>query len=466
MLFNSIQFIYFAVIVISINSLLEKRNQNVLLLVSSYFFYGSWNYHLLSLILFITVTNYYFGLTIARSAQHRKLLLCSCMCINFGILAYFKYMNFFIDSFNSLMAAAGAGRPFGHLHIILPVGISFFTFQVSAYVVDIYRKKIQPTRDFVQFAVFVAFFAQLVAGPIERAKHLMPQFDRRRTVTLKDISTGGTLILQGYFKKLFVADNLAVISDYIFNVQNNSSGIEIIAGLLAFTVQIYCDFSGYTDIARGVSKLLGIDLMKNFNFPYISRSPQEFWSRWHISLSTWLRDYLYISLGGNRISKLITYRNLMITMILGGLWHGANWTFVLWGAFHGSVLVAYRCLGIDAYLKHNRLWLPWSILLWLLWMTLVILGWGIFRAETVSDYRLLLSNIGVSGGPDSVRLLYNFLFFAVPLFCLEILQIYKIIDYFKDNKFFLVRASGYLVLFYLTIIYGAYDGKEFIYFQF
>jgi D-alanyl-lipoteichoic acid acyltransferase DltB (MBOAT superfamily) len=324
----------------------------------------------------------------------------------------------------------------------------------------------QPTKNLLEFAVFVTFFPQLVAGPIERAKNLLPQFENKRTVTMNCISIGGFLILQGYFKKVFVADNLAIIADYIFNVQNNAAGFEIIIGLLAFTIQIYCDFAGYTDIARGVAKLFGIDLIDNFNFPYFSRSPQEFWARWHISLSTWLRDYLYISLGGNRISKVITYRNLMITMLLGGLWHGANWTFVLWGAFHGLFLVIYRFFGIDSFLKQNRLLLPFSMLLWLTWMTIVVFGWGIFRVENISDYYHMLSNIAVSGRLDSSELLSNFLFFCFPLIILETIQLFKINRSIRGNRFFLLRAGGYLVLFYLIIIYGASGGKEFIYFQF
>ncbi len=270
--------------------------------------------------------------------------------LNLGILGFFKYFNFFAGSFEALAEQFGWSPGFVTLYIVLPVGISFYTFQTMSYTLDIYKGILKPTRRFSDLVAYVSFFPQLVAGPIERARHLLPQFGQKRFVTLEDVTSGMGLFAWGLYKKIVIADNLAPIADQVFRNPDAAARGEVIVGVLAFAFQIYCDFSGYSDMARGSARLLGFDVMVNFRFPYISRTPSEFWQRWHISLSSWLRDYLYIPLGGNRISEAVTYRNLIVTMSLGGLWHGASWTFVIWGLFHGAVLIIYRVMRIDFHL--------------------------------------------------------------------------------------------------------------------
>jgi alginate O-acetyltransferase complex protein AlgI len=343
-LFNSWIFLPFILIVFALYFALPLRGQNRMLLVASYVFYGAWDWRFLFLIALSTVVDYFVGIAIDRcdSATRRRRWLLLSMSTNLGILGFFKYFNFFIDSATSIFAWFGLEASAGTLSIVLPVGISFYTFQTMSYTIDIYRDKLKPTTDFLDFALFVSFFPQLVAGPIERATSLIPQLTSRRTVTSDLWFQGLWLVLWGLFKKLVVADNLGPVVDDVFDPSKPVTGPLCWLGVYGFAFQIYCDFSGYSDVARGIAKLMGIDLMVNFRQPYLSTGPAEFWDRWHISLSTWLRDYLYIPLGGNRGGSLMTYRNLCITMLLGGLWHGAAWHFVGWGAFHGLILVIER----------------------------------------------------------------------------------------------------------------------------
>jgi alginate O-acetyltransferase complex protein AlgI len=341
-LFNSFEFAIFFSCVYGIYLLSNHRWQNRWLLLASYIFYGTWNWKFLGLIWTSTVIDYYCGKKIHEtpSRNRRKAILLLSIGTNLGILAFFKYYNFFANSFESLMHIIGWRVDALTLQIVLPVGISFYTFQTMSYTIDIYRNKIEPTDRFLDFALFVTFFPQLVAGPIERAKNLLPQVSSDRVVTWEKLKEGVWLICWGLFKKVFIADNLAKIVDPVFSASNPISGAEALIAVYAFAFQIYGDFSGYSDIARGISKLLGFELMLNFRMPYFSKNIREFWSRWHISLSTWLKDYLYITMGGNRFGTLRTYRNLFLTMAIGGLWHGAAWTFVFWGMFHGLVLIA------------------------------------------------------------------------------------------------------------------------------
>ncbi|MCP4960692.1 MAG: MBOAT family protein [Actinomycetia bacterium] len=382
MLFNSFIFAGFFVVVLALYRLVGHDWQNRLLLVASYVFYAAWDWRFCSLLLISTVVDYYVGgrLHTTDDERSRKRLLRLSMMTNLGILATFKYFNFFIDSATSLLSSVGLDASSPVLKVALPVGISFYTFQTMSYTIDIYRRRLEPVDSIRDFAVFVAYFPQLVAGPIERASNLLPRIQRDRAHSRQQDLEGLWLMLWGLFKKIVIADNAAIVVNEVFASDTPSSGFVGLVAVYAFALQIYCDFSGYSDIARGASKLLGIELMLNFEMPYRSQNPSEFWRRWHISLSTWLRDYLYIPLGGNRGGELLTYRNLLLTMTIGGLWHGAAWTFVAWGMFHGLWLGAHR------YLSEKRPAASPTPVLRLLKQIgtfhMVCVGWLFFRAES------------------------------------------------------------------------------------
>ncbi|MCT4629135.1 MBOAT family O-acyltransferase [Winogradskyella sp.] len=340
MLFNSIEYLIFLPIVFILYWLLKSnyKNQNVLLLIASYVFYGWWDYRFLSLIVFSSFLDYYVGQKIEAEQKNKKKWLLISLCSNLGLLAVFKYYNFFADSFASTMSAIGWEVNDLTLNIILPVGISFYTFQTLSYSIDIYRKKIKPCKDIVAFFTFVSLFPQLVAGPIERASNLIPQIEKKRSLDTILLKTGVFQIFIGLFRKIAIADNLGVYVDSVYANQDIHNGSTLLLATIFYAFQIYFDFSGYSDIAIGSAKLFGFNFNRNFNFPYFSKTLTEFWRRWHMSLSFWLRDYLYISLGGNRKGIVITYRNLILTMLLGGLWHGSSWNFVIWGGIHGLFL--------------------------------------------------------------------------------------------------------------------------------
>lgn len=344
MLFNSFIFFIFLGVVLPLYYFLPRKAKNPLLLIASYVFYGYWDYRFVGLLALSTLVDFFVGKRMGATLQEasRKQLLILSMVVNLGILATFKYFGFFVASFAPLASIFGGNLDYLHLNIILPVGISFYTFQTMSYTIDIYRGRIKPTKSIIDFAVFVAFFPQLVAGPIERAKNLLPQISSVPMPSRKQIEKGVVLIVTGLFKKVMIGDTTGRFVDQIFAQPDIYKSPELIAALLLFSIQIYADFSGYSSIARGTAKLLGIELMKNFEQPYLSRNITEFWRRWHISLSSWLKDYLYISLGGNRYGIKRTYANLMITMLLGGLWHGASWNFVIWGGLHGLYLAIHK----------------------------------------------------------------------------------------------------------------------------
>ncbi|SDB48327.1 D-alanyl-lipoteichoic acid acyltransferase DltB, MBOAT superfamily [Flavobacteriaceae bacterium MAR_2010_188] len=349
MLFNSIEFAIFLPIVFCLYWAIGAKNlklQNIFLLVASYFFYAFWDWRFLGLILFSTIVDFVIGILLSKSEskKHRKILLWTSILINLGLLGYFKYSNFFLENFVQAFTLFGSDLRYSSLYIILPVGISFYTFQTLSYTIDIYRNKISPTKDFIVFATFVSFFPQLVAGPIERASHLLPQFLHRRKFKLHKSIDGLRQILWGLFKKMVIADNCAKFVDEFFANYQEYSGSTLLLGAFFFTVQIYCDFSGYSDIAIGTSRLFGFDLMKNFNFPYFSRSIGEFWRRWHISLTSWFKDYVYIPLGGSWGSKAMQIRNTLLIFLIIGLWHGAHWKFVVYGlinALHFLPLIIF-----------------------------------------------------------------------------------------------------------------------------
>ena len=339
MLFNSIDFAVFLPILFLLYWFVTNKNlklQNILIVLASYLFYGWWDWRFLSLIIFSTIVDYLVGLGLKKESNliKRKALLWTSIMVNLGFLGFFKYYNFFLDNFTTAFSFFGSEIQANSLNIILPVGISFYTFQTLSYSIDVYKGKLEPTRDFIAFSAFVSFFPQLVAGPIERATHLLPQFYKKRSFDYSKAADGLRQILWGLFKKIVIADNCATFANLIFNNSDDYSGSTLVLGALFFTFQIYGDFSGYSDIAIGTSRLFGFDLMRNFAFPYFSRDIAEFWRRWHISLSTWFRDYLYIPLGGSKGGLWMKVRNTFIIFIVSGFWHGANWTFIVWGALN------------------------------------------------------------------------------------------------------------------------------------
>ncbi|MGB3151469.1 MAG: MBOAT family O-acyltransferase, partial [Maribacter sp.] len=350
MLFNSLDFAIFLPIVFLLYWFVFKDNlkqQNMLVLVSSYIFYGWWDWRFLSLILFSTLVDYLVGLKLEKEANvfKRKFFLWISIFINLGFLAFFKYYDFFLENFISAFSFFGVEISASSLNIILPVGISFYTFQTLSYTIDVYRGKLKPCNDFIAFGSFVSFFPQLVAGPIERATDLLPQFYLSRKFDYEKAVDGLRQILWGFFKKIVIADNCAEFSNLIFDNSDNYNGSTLILGALFFTFQIYCDFSGYSDIAIGTSKMFGFELKRNFAVPYFSRDIAEFWRRWHISLSKWFRDYLYIPLGGSKGGKFFQLRNTFIIFLVSGFWHGANWTFLAWGALNAIYFVPLLLLG-------------------------------------------------------------------------------------------------------------------------
>lgn len=483
LLFNTLAFFVFFLAVYSLYLIANHRWQNRLLLVASYVFYGSWDWRFLGLLFFSTVVDFVSGWMIGRSddSRVRKWWLTVSIVTNLGLLGFFKYFNFFVDSFTSLAGRFGWTVDDVTLRIILPVGISFYTFQTMSYTIDVFRRRIKPTTHFFDFALFVSFFPQLVAGPIERARHLLPQILAPRRIYDQASFEGVYLIGWGLFKKVVIADTLATFVDPVFAAPEPYSGALVLLALYAFAWQIYGDFSGYSDIARGLGKLMGFDLMINFEIPYFARNPRDFWRRWHISLSTWLRDYLYIPLGGNRLGKAKTIRNLGVTMVLGGLWHGAAWTFVVWGAYHGLLLIVHRFVRVPAVVQRwgRASWRGQpglaAVLPMVVYFHLTLLGWLLFRAQSLKQvWQMVVSvvtNFDLSLVVDSqVWLLFFLVTFLLAvqwrqwrsnnlLFFLQVQP--------SEQAVWLVAAC--YVVGYMTWSAPGADlggGQEFIYFQF
>jgi len=474
MIFNSWVFLVFFVIVYTLYLLTGRnlRRQNLVLLVASYIFYGFWDWRFLSLLFLSTVIDFFAGRAMAATQDEgrRKLFLAVSMSANLGMLGFFKYFNFFASSLAALLKALGMEADFITLEILLPAGISFYTFQTMSYGIDIYRRKLQPTQRFLDFMLFVSFFPHLVAGPIMRATALLPQFTRARRIRVDQVNAGIFLILWGYFKKVVVADNLAVIANNVFNNYRAVEGMDMSLGVLAFTFQIYGDFSGYTDIARGISKLMGFELNLNFNLPYLAANPSDFWERWHISLSSWLRDYLYIPLGGNRCGMVRTYRNLFLTMLLGGLWHGAAWNFVVWGAYHGLILCAFRYL--DPHPEHQRKHETWHDRLRLatkvaFMFVLTVVGWVIFRSGSLEQIAYMLTHVGLGNRSwMTVSTAWRMTVLVSPLLLVQSYQYAKGDLLILSKWSALARVPVYACLLLAIILLGSRQSTEFIYFQF
>jgi D-alanyl-lipoteichoic acid acyltransferase DltB (MBOAT superfamily) len=466
-LFDSPIYITFLVLVVLAYWRLGWRKQNVMLLLASYFFYGWWDWRFLGLMILSTTLDFIIAQKIDASSEagRRKALLVASLVVNFAFLGFFKYFNFFIDSLATSLAAVGFhDLPLPLLRVILPPGISFYTFQEVAYIVDVYHGKQKPARSFVDYGLFVSLFPHLIAGPIQRPSHLLGQVQRPRSFDRPMFFDGIMLIVLGLFRKCVIADNFAPLANAAFEGKLGHNAMATIIGAVAFGFQIYGDFSGYSDIARGSAQLMGFHFMVNFRQPYLADSLQDFWRRWHISLSTWLRDYLYIPLGGNRRGPARTYVNLALTMLLGGLWHGANWTFVVWGAMHGGWLAIERFLAeaLGFSLPHRLgTWASRTV-------TLVIVGlaWIFFRANHVRDAFTMIADLGQWHWDPrfSAALVYMAVLGSLTLFMDAALE-RSGDEYVLQHKRNLAPVLAVGAVF-LIALFGANEANAFIYFQF
>lgn len=469
MLFNSIEYLIFLPIVFIVYWLLKSnyKYQNILLLISSYVFYGWWDYRFLSLIIFSSFIDYFVGKKIekANGKENKKRWLLVSLCSNLGLLAIFKYYNFFADSFASTMSTLGWEVNDLTLNIILPVGISFYTFQTLSYSIDIYREKIKSCKDIIAFFTFVSLFPQLVAGPIERASNLIPQIEKRRSLNSTLVKTGIFQIFIGLFRKVAIADNLGVYVDAAYANHEIHNGSTLLIATIFYAFQIYFDFSGYSDIAIGSAKLFGFKFNRNFNLPYFSKTLTEFWRKWHMSLSYWLRDYLYISLGGNRKGEILTYRNLLLTMLLGGLWHGSSWNFIIWGGIHGLFLsfekFTFSKLKINTFNAFGFLYT----------FIVVLIAWVFFRAVDLNTAINILGKwISLEFGPifiGDINAFVNGLLLAVTGILID-LKIFSSKTPLEDygTKFSAIRLSVVVSVIILIICLFYSTAENFIYFQF
>jgi D-alanyl-lipoteichoic acid acyltransferase DltB (MBOAT superfamily) len=451
--------------------------QNLLIVMASYIFYGWWDWRFLFLIAFTSACSFGSGLLLNHldSIRIRRIVSATNIAINIGILAIFKYYNFFVDNLVRLFGSIGIELDFVTINIILPVGISFYTFQALSYTIDVYRCKMKPTTDIVEFFAFISFFPQLVAGPIERATNLLPQFQNKRLFKYEQAVDGMRQMLWGFLKKVVVADSCAFLVNRYWDLYEGFSGVSLLALGVLFTFQIYCDFSGYSDIAIGCARLFGINLMRNFDFPYFSRSIPEFWRRWHMSLMTWFRDYVYFPLGGSRCSKWKLVRNIFVVWGISGLWHGANWTFIFWGLFHACILTFYNLLGINTKYDHEVAYgkiLPKVSELIQITLTffLVVLGWIIFRAQDLSQACHYLGHMFYTlFDSPHVSFEKSALYMGILLLFVEWLQRDKqhalqFSNAYPFNKRF-VRWAIYLFIL-VTIFCFRGHSQTFIYFQF
>jgi len=472
--FNCLEFAIFLPAVLTAYYCLSHRAQNVLIILVSFLFYGWWDWRFCGLLLFLTLLNYFSALVVHSESPHRRVYLWVNITGNLAVLGFFKYYNFFVQSFATALSHLGLHPYLPVLHIILPIGVSFYTFQMMGYTIDVYKGRIPATREFIPIAAFMSFFPLLLSGPIERAERMIPQFQKPRIADSQMVASGLLLMFIGFFKKIAIADAISPEVDKVFSHVASAPWPELVGGLWFYTIQIYCDFSGYTDIARGVGRLFGFKIMLNFNQPYFATNIGEFWRRWHISLSTWLRDYLYIPLGGSRGGVFKTYRNLMLTMVLCGLWHGANWTFVIWGTLHGIYLCCYRLLSGKAGDKSTQK--PRSMIATeaikvcsiILTFNLVALAWLFFRAQGMAEAIIYLKGIILLQGQCENYLFY---FWRLAFFVGLVLMI-DIPQYLKNDHTVMLEwpwglqgvAYGLMVI--LMILLAPGNEIPFIYFQF
>ncbi len=488
MIFNSLQFIVFFLLVVAIYYILPHRFRWIVLLISSYVFYMVWKASYIILILLCTVVNYIAAIRIKRdkNAFVRRAWLIFSLSISLGVLFIYKYLGFINESLMNVFTYLNFNYPLGSFDIFLPMGISFYTFQTLSYTIDVYRGDTEPEKNFFYLSLYVTFFPQLVAGPIERSDSLLPQFKGRVNFDIYGILDGIKIMIFGFFKKIVIADRLAIAVNAVYNTPKDFTGIYFVIATVLFAFQIYCDFSGYSQIAIGAAKVLGIDLMQNFDRPYLSKSIQEFWRRWHISLSTWFRDYVYIPLGGSRVTKTRYYGNLITTFLLSGLWHGASWNFVIWGGLHGL----YQVIGHMTFKWRDRIKSRLSIentfILKVFQVafifTLTSFAWIFFRANTFTDsiyiIRNLFSDISMWRDIDYLYIVVNnmglsFLQFGLAIISIILLVIGELLarkrplyESLKRSNF-VVEGSFYMLLLIIIMTMGVYfDGNQFIYFQF
>ncbi len=478
MLFNSFDFLFFLPVVFVLYWFVFKKlqNQNFLILIASYVFYGWWDWRFLGLILLSTIVDYSLGIQIKKTTKQRKKknLLIISLVFNLGLLGFFKYYNFFIDNWINAWEAVGITMHKSTLAIVLPVGISFYTFQTLSYTIDVYRNKLNPTKNFIAFASFVSFFPQLVAGPIERATNLLPQFYKKRIFNSDLAISGMKLIFWGLFKKVVIADNCAIYVNEIFSTYEEQSSITLLIGAIYFSFQIYGDFSGYSDIAIGTSRLFGFHLMKNFNYPYFSRDVAEFWRRWHISLSTWFRDYVYIPLGGSKGVKWLQIRNVFVIFLVSGFWHGANWTFVVWGGLNALfflplLLTNKNRVHTNNLAENKRLPSLKELFQIVFTFCLITLAWIFFRAKNVNEALSYIKSIFYNQKIVYLDYLSNIerysfeVLFLIPIFCF-FEWCYRSKETPFEGKY---QYANEMIVLLLLLVFGQFTNHtNFIYFQF
>jgi len=470
MVFNSLQFFVFFAIVYGLYLVLDHRWQNRLLLTASFIFYAAWNWKFLFLLLFSVSTDFVCSQCMAKTTDkaHRRFFLIVSLSVNFALLGFFKYCNFFIHNALDMLKIFGIIGPSVEysLKIILPLGISFYTFEAISYVVDVYKGVIQPAKSYWDYMLFVVYFPHLIAGPIMRAKDFLPQITRPRQIRFDQVMEGCQLFFWGLFEKILLADNLAKIAGPVFDSPGPYHASAVLFAVYAFAFQIFCDFDGYSNMARGLGKFMGFEITINFMTPYFATNPREFWQRWHISLSSWLRDYLYIPLGGNRNGFAPTCGNILITMLLGGLWHGASWTFFWWGLYHGLLLVFNHLTkefwpGLGKFLE--RVWRPVKIIFF---FHLVCLGWLLFRAHSMAQVFQILSTLAFH---FNLGMLARVPFAFMGILVLLLVQM---LQYRHNDLMYMFKIAPwkkglfYFVCLFLIIIFGVTGAQEFIYFQF
>ena len=476
MLFNSFHFLFFFLIVTLLYFSLPYRSRWVLLLLSSCYFYMAFVPIYILILGFTIVIDYFAGIYIEKAeGKRRRLFLIFSLIANIGVLAIFKYYNFINDNFSFLLQGFGLTNPIPYLSILLPIGLSFHTFQAMSYTIEVYRGHQKAERHFGIYSLYVMFYPQLVAGPIERPQNLLHQFREKYDFDYDRVVNGLKLMLWGLFKKLVIADRLAIYVNAVYNNPDQHNGTTLVLATIFFAFQIYCDFSGYSDIAIGAAKVMGFKLMTNFNRPYFAKTISEFWKRWHISLSTWFKDYLYISLGGNKVSVPRWYFNLFIVFLISGLWHGANWTYIIWGALNGFYLV-FAIVTQDYRNKINKFTgiekLPWlnNLVQIVITFMLTCFAWIFFRANNVTEAFTIIKKISTFGDTIYIENPSIMIFSSLAILLLLLVELkvefYKGEFSFFNNKSWLVRNLSYTFLIILILLMGVFDGGQFIYFQF
>ncbi|MBS1609944.1 MAG: MBOAT family protein [Bacteroidetes bacterium] len=474
MLFNSVHFFFFFLIVTSFYFISPHKYRWFILLLASCYFYMAFVPMYILILAFTIVVDYFAGIFLEKAGSKKKKFLILSLVVNIGILAVFKYYNFINENISLLLSNFGVNNPIPYLKILLPIGLSFHTFQAMSYTIEVYRGNQKAERNFGIYALYVMFYPQLVAGPIERPQNILHQFYEKKTLNYEDVAAGLKLMLWGFFQKLVIADRLSIYVDAAYNNPQNHSGITLLLASVFFAFQIYCDFAGYSNIALGVARVMGFRLMVNFKRPYFATSISEFWRRWHISLSSWFTDYLYIPLGGNRVSVPRWYFNLFFVFLVSGLWHGANWTFIIWGAINGlylifSIIFKKPIARISSILQLNKFPKLLTVIQIFITFFLAVFAWTFFRANSITDASLIIKKIFTFKGPlfaeDPFLIMYSIIGISILLIREFFLEFYPGIS-LLNNKNVVIRYATYTGIIMLILMIGVFDGGQFIYFQF